>query len=140
MNYKYKISTSVNLDEWNNLLKKSGYSSFFQTAQNIVSKPNDTLPFFIMVLDQNEEIKGQLALNIIKTSVMYSSKFLRTLNKMISKITSRIIWVYGPIIHSTNFLQNKTKQLEFFNSNKKNDDFADSLLQGLYYIKKNKLF
>lgn len=102
MNYKYKISTSVNLDEWNNLLKKSGYSSFFQTAQNIVSKPNDTLPFFIMVLDQNEEIKGQLALNIIKTSVMYSSKFLRTLNKMISKITSRIIWVYGPIIHSTN--------------------------------------
>lgn len=102
MNYKYKISTFVNFDEWNKLLRNSEYSSFFQTAQNIISKPNDVLPFFIMVFDQNEEIKGQLGLNIIKTSVMYSSKSLRILNKIISKITSRIIWVSGPIIHSTN--------------------------------------
>ena len=39
------------------------------------------------------------------------------------------------IIHSKYFLQNNPKFLSFFNSNKKNDDLADSLLQGLYFIK-----
>ena len=43
------------------------------------------------------------------------------------------------IIHSRYFLKDNQKRLDFFNSNKKNDDLADSFLQGLYYIKKNKL-
>ena len=42
------------------------------------------------------------------------------------------------IAHCRYFLENNEK-LSFFNSNKKKDDLADSFLQALYYIKKNKL-
>ena len=43
------------------------------------------------------------------------------------------------IIHCKYFLKDNKKYLEIFNSNKKKDDLADSFLQALYYIKKNKL-
>ena len=60
--------------------------------------------------------------------------------KIVLKVKSKYtIRKKSAIIHSQYFLDGNKKQLEFFNSNKKKDDLADSFLQALYYIKKNKL-
>jgi serine/alanine adding enzyme len=99
MNYKYTISTSANSVNWNNFLKNSDYSTFFQTYENITSNSQDTIPIFITVFSNNEVV-GQLGLKIIKTSTLYSSKSLKKLNSIFSKLTTRMNWVYGPIIHS----------------------------------------
>ena len=55
---------------------------------------------FLYILDKDENIVGQLGLRIIKTVVRYSSPFFRRLLHLISSITSRGIWLDGPIIHS----------------------------------------
>ena len=75
-------------------------------------------------------------------------KFISPMNKLKvydgPKITLKVKSKYtirkkSAVIHSQYFLQNNNKYLNLFNSNKKKDDLADSFLQGLYYIKKNKL-
>ena len=46
---------------------------------------------------------------------------------------------YYAIQHTKYFIQNYKNYLDYFNKIKKKDDLADSFLQGLFYIKKNKL-
>lgn len=100
--YSFKILSEVDPVKWNSDLMKSGYATFFQTAEYLTSEPNrDYFPIFVYVFDENGEVVGQLGLRIIKTVVMYSSPLFRRFLKIISKITSRGIWLYGPIIHST---------------------------------------
>jgi hypothetical protein len=41
------------------------------------------------------------------------------------------------ILHAKYYLENNLDFKDFFNNHKKNDDLADSFLQGLYYIKKD---
>ncbi|KAF6243995.1 hypothetical protein C6988_00880 [Nitrosopumilus sp. b1] len=102
MKYKYNIFQTTDKNNWNNNLLKVDYSTFFQTYENLISDSNGVIPVFITVENDYGEIKGQLGLRIIKTTVMYSSKILRQLRPIISKISSRIIWIYGPIIYSDN--------------------------------------
>ena len=45
---------------------------------------------------------GQLGLNIIKTTVQYSSFFLTNILKFLPNISNRGIWICGPIIHTDN--------------------------------------
>ena len=97
--YKFKILTTVDSSMWDNDLTKSNYATFFQTTNYLNSNSNDHFPVFIYVLDQDGNVMGQLGLRIIKTVVRYSSPFLRRLLHLISSITSRGIWLDGPIIH-----------------------------------------
>lgn len=99
--YKIKISHDVSSDEWNDDLKKSNYATYLQTAEYLKFSSNDTtIPIFISVLNDENETVGQLGMLIVKTTVQYGSTKLRRIFKMISRISSRGIWMYGPIIHS----------------------------------------
>lgn len=106
--YKFKILTEVDSSMWDNDLTKSNYATFFQTTNYLNSNSNDHFPVFIYIIDPDGNVVGQLGLRIIKTVVRYSSPFLRRLLHLISSITSRGIWLYGPIIHS----QDKKQRLE----------------------------
>ena len=98
--YKFKILTEVDSSMWDNDLTKSNYATFFQTTNYLNSNSNDHFSVFIYILDKDENVVGQLGLRIIKTVVRYSSPFLRRSLHLISSITSRGIWLDGPIIHS----------------------------------------
>lgn len=100
MNLKFNIFQKVGNDEWNNDLLKNSYATFFQTTDYLTSSSNkDYFHIFIYVMDNNGNVMGQLGLRIIKTTVMYSSKLLHSLLKIISKVSTRGIWLDGPIIH-----------------------------------------
>ena len=106
--YKTKISTEINSNDWNSELKKSNYSTYLQTAEylNINSNEN-TFPIFISVLDEKNAVVGQLGLLIIKTSVQYGSALFQKLSKIISGVSTRGIWQYGPTIHTENKMEKK---------------------------------
>lgn len=97
--YNYRILTTVDSQVWNNDLAKSTNATYFQTANYLNSSSKDYFPIFIYVLDQNDNVVGQLGLRIIKTAVRYSSPLFRKLLHLLSGITSRGIWLDGPIIH-----------------------------------------
>ena len=98
--YTFKILTKVDSLIWNNDLTKSNYATFFQTTNYLNSNSKDHFPVFIYVLDQDGDVVGQLGLRIIKTVVRYSSPLFRRLLHLISSITSRGIWLDGPIIYT----------------------------------------
>ena len=106
--YKTKISTEINSNDWNSELKKSNYSTYLQTAEylNINSNEN-TFPIFISVLDEKNAVVGQLGLLIIKTSAQYGSALFQKLSKIISGVSTRGIWQYGPTIHTENKMEKK---------------------------------
>lgn len=96
--YRFKIEDVTNEQEWNDNLKKSQYSTYFQSTNYLKSSSEDFFPVFIWVFE-NENVVGQLGLRIIKTTVRYSSPLLRKMTRLISSISSRAIWLDGPIIH-----------------------------------------
>lgn len=98
--YIFKILTKIDSSIWDNDLTKSNYATFFQTTNYLNSNSKDYFPVFIYVLDQDGNVMGQLGLRIIKTVVRYSSPFFRRLLHFILSITSRGIWLDGPIIHT----------------------------------------
>lgn len=97
--YKIKILTSIEQKKWNEDLLKSGYSTFFQTTEYLTAN-SGIIPIFIQICDENDQVVGQLGLHIIKSSALYSSSVFRKLLKLITVLTNRGIWIYGPIIHS----------------------------------------
>ena len=102
MKTTFKILTAVNPLEWNKDLMKSPSSTFFQTAEYLTPPSGvDYVAIFIYVFDENGEVVGQLGLRVIRTVVMFASPMFRKIIKIISKITNRGVWLYGPIIHST---------------------------------------
>jgi hypothetical protein len=106
---KYDSTQSININSinWNNDLLKSTYSTCFQAAEFLTSDLEDITPVFIYIVNENDEIVGQLGLRIIDTTVMYSSPLFKRYSKIISNITKRITWVHGPIIHSKNIEERK---------------------------------
>ena len=100
MKYDSIQSTNINSINWNNDLLKSTYSTCFQAAEFLTSDLEDITPVFIYIVNENDEIVGQLGLRIIDTTVMYSSSIFKRFSSIIPKITRRIIWIFGPIIHS----------------------------------------
>lgn len=100
--YSFNISNEVESEEWDKNLKKSSYSSFFQTAEYLFSESysGDKFPIFISVFDHIGNIKGQLGIIIQKTPMIYSTKFLRPLGNIVSVFGRRASWIGGPIIHS----------------------------------------
>ena len=96
--YRFKIDDVINEQEWNTNLQKSHYSTYFQSTNYLKSSSDDFFPIYIWVFE-NENVVGQLGLRIIKTSVRYSGPLLRKMTHLISSISSRAIWLDGPIIH-----------------------------------------
>ena len=101
MKFTFKTETKIPLSWCDNLLNNSS-STFYQSIENLTSTSDQYFPVYISILNQNNEIVGQLGMNIIKTTVLYSSSIFESLLKIIKKITTRGSWSYGPIIHSTN--------------------------------------
>jgi lipid II:glycine glycyltransferase (peptidoglycan interpeptide bridge formation enzyme) len=106
--YRFKIAIDVDEKKWNDDLIKSTYATFFQTYEYLKSDSKDHFPIFIYVTDENDSVVGQLGMQIIGTTMLYSSHFFKKITKFVSSITKRGIWVYGPIIHTND----KSKRLE----------------------------
>jgi len=111
MRYKYQISENVNGEEWNNNLQKFPAATFLQTYEYISEHPGSEIPVFVSVLDENNQIVGQLGLKIIKTAETYSGKILLKFLSIFSALTKRAIWIYGPLIASSD-LHDRTAILE----------------------------
>jgi hypothetical protein len=101
--YNFKIITNVNEKKWKFDLLKSNYSTYYQSSEYLQPNSNDEyFPIFINVIDENDNVVGQLGIQIIRTTVQYSSPLLNKFLKLISSLTTRGIWLYGPIIHTDN--------------------------------------
>ena len=97
--YNFKIYTNID-SKWNENLTKSNHGNYFQTAEYTSSDSKDFFPVFVYVFDEDKNVVGQLTIQIIKTTVLYSSPIIHKIARILSKITSRGIWLYGPVIHS----------------------------------------
>ena len=97
---KFKIISNVNQKEWNEYLQLSDYSTFFQTAEFLLKKNSERYPLFIYIYNDSDEIQAQLGMMISKSKSGYSTKILKKLVNLSSKIGGRGSWVSGPIIHS----------------------------------------
>ena len=107
--YRIKIIENTISEEWNTSLLKSNYSTYFQTSEYVGGNNKiDYFPIFIHIFDDKNILVAQLGIQIIKTSVTYSSSILHKFLKLISGITTRGIWIYGPIIHT----KDKKQRLE----------------------------
>ena len=106
--YKIRICVEVNSNDWNSDLKKSNYSTYLQTTENLkISSNGNTFPIFISILDEKDVVVGQLGMLIIKTSVQYGSTLFQKLSKISSRISTRGVWLYGPTIHTENKMEKK---------------------------------
>lgn len=116
MNLTVKISEQVDELEWDNALTRSKYSTGFQTANFF--KPNKTAnnskPIFIIVLDNSNQIVGQLSavinLHDTRRTSNSISKFL--INNF--NLSSILSWKHGPIIHDKE--NHKEIQSEIFHT------------------------
>jgi len=90
----------VDSEEWNKNLLKSDYSTFFQSKEYLSYKDPMKFPQFILVINEKNEIVGQLGLTITKERRAYSTQFLKQVIKIASKLGNRGSWVSGPIIFS----------------------------------------
>jgi lipid II:glycine glycyltransferase (peptidoglycan interpeptide bridge formation enzyme) len=99
--YKIQILTNVNGDKWNKDLLQSYYSTFYQTFEYLKFSANqESFPIFVNILDDEERIVSQLGILIIRTTALYGSHLFRKILKIISSISSRGVWLYGPVIHT----------------------------------------
>jgi len=99
--YKYKIETYVD-QKWNENLLKNKAGNFFQSSDYLCSHSENSFPVFVCIFDESDNLVGQLGILIIKTTVLYSGNLLRSILHILSKLTTRGIWLFGPIIHSEN--------------------------------------
>jgi len=113
--YKIEISDEINAQEWDNNLKQNKHSTYLQTAEYILKNDSRKTPIFIYIKNQSGEIKGQLAMTIISSYPVYSTKKLNKYMKIISKIGNRGTWVGGPIINSDNEKERNEILNEFLN-------------------------
>jgi len=111
--YKFSISRDIDPEKWDSDLIKSNYATFFQSAKFLGTKIQGKYPIFLYILDENDNVKGQLGLIITKSYTPYSTKKLNNFTKMISNLGTRGTWVAGPIIHS-NDKKTRIKILQSF--------------------------
>jgi lipid II:glycine glycyltransferase (peptidoglycan interpeptide bridge formation enzyme) len=102
LKYTFKIEAKIDPKSWDENLLKSPSSTFYQSIENLTSTSDQYFPVYISILNENNDIVGQLGMNIIQTTVLYSSPLFEFLLKIIKKITTRGTWTYGPVIHSKN--------------------------------------
>jgi hypothetical protein len=106
-------------DKWNDRLIKSGLGTIYQTKENAYLSNNKKDKPFILFLNENGEIIGQLLLNKyprFENRVDLKSKILRNF-PFIKK--SMYNWTYGPIIFDINNSSKIYFELNKFLKNKK---------------------
>ena len=55
--YKIRICIEVDSNNWNSDLKKSNYSTYLQTVENLKINSNEnTFPVFISILDEKDAV------------------------------------------------------------------------------------
>ena len=99
MMYHFKIETQVD-SAWNQNLIKNNSGNFFQSSDYLTSDSKNFFPVFIYVIDESNKVVGQIGMSIIKTTVLYSSSSFQKILKLITNITRRGIWLFGPILYS----------------------------------------
>ena len=92
---------------WNSNLLLSSASNFLHSSYFLGMETDEKTPAYISVFENND-IVGQLGLDIIKSPVLYSTTFLKKIINTFQFLSKRGVWIYGPIIHSTN----RNKKLE----------------------------
>lgn len=97
--YRFKIETEID-SQWNKYLLKNPSGNFFQSSNYLISDSENYFPLFIYIFDESDNVVAQLGLSIIKTTVLYSSSSFQNILKLISNLTRRGIWLFGPIIYS----------------------------------------
>lgn len=97
--YHFKIETEIDLN-WNLYLSKNKSGNFFQSSNYLTSDSNKIFPIFIYIFDELDNVVAQLGISIIKTTVLYSSTLFQNALKLISSLTKRGIWLFGPVIFS----------------------------------------
>jgi len=101
--FDFEIQKSVDLETWNNDLKKSTNSTFWQTYEylDLISSDNNDFPIFIYVKDDSGNVKGQLGLTVNQSAKAYSSPLLSVFLDKFTKFKRRATWVSGPVIHDS---------------------------------------
>ncbi len=155
--FNYKILKDVDFEDWNNKLKESSASSFFQTYEYLQCESSSKdFPMFIYVFDEKNEIKAQLGIIVRESISIYSSHILRKCVSNFSSLSRRISWVGGPILHETDngkrlkIIQELIKALEEISQNFNIaiidgytppydllvDDYLKTLKEGNYTVQK----
>ena len=129
--YKIEISDKINAQEWNNNLKQNKNSTYLQTAEYTMRNKSEKKPIFIYVKNESGVIKGQLALTIMSSQPVYSTKKLDGYMKTISKLGNRGTWAGGPIINSDDEKERMKILEEFLNVfDKISDDYNLMIIDG----------
>ena len=96
---KFKILEKIADEQWDEQLLNSDYSTFYQSTKFL--ETNDSrFPIFVYILDEKNNVKGQLTLSILKKQSALSSKKLVSYMQKVSSLGNRGTWVSGPIIYS----------------------------------------
>ena len=129
--YKIEISDKINAHEWDNNLKQNKNSTYLQTAEYTMRNKSEKKPIFIYVKNESGVIKGQLALTIMSSQPVYSTKKLDGYMKTISKLGNRGTWAGGPIINSDDEKERMKILEEFLNVfDKISDDYNLMIIDG----------
>ena len=96
---EFKILEKTVDDKWDEYLLNSNYATFYQSSK-FLEADESRFPIFIYIVDEKNNVKGQLALSILKKQSALSSKKLKSYMDKISNLGNRGTWVSGPIIHS----------------------------------------
>ena len=129
--YRIEISDEINALEWNNNLKQNKHSTYLQTAEYTMRNKSEKKPIFIYVKNESGVVKGQLALTIMSSQPVYSTKKLDGYMKTISKLGNRGTWAGGPIINSEDEKERMEILEEFLNVfDKISDDYNLMIIDG----------
>ena len=74
---EFKISEKIADDKWDKHLLNSDYATFYQSSK-FLEVDESRFPIFIYIVDEKNNVKGQLALSILKKQSALSSKKLKS--------------------------------------------------------------
>lgn len=105
MNFQVLVSDSVDQLKWDQALRQNKNSITYQAVnwQRMFFEVYGSKPFFIMVLDSNSKIVGQLA------GIIHEKWYWRDANILfrhlgpLLRLGTVIHWFYGPIIHEKKY-------------------------------------
>jgi len=101
MNFKVKLTDTVDEDQWNDNLKRSTASTIYQVPSwcNVYRDVFDSEPVYVTVTNTSNEIVAQLAC-LVHTKYFWSgTNKLTKFFGMTANLGKHLFWNYGPIIH-----------------------------------------
>jgi hypothetical protein len=101
MNFKVKISSNIDENEWNSHLSKNSASTIYQTFnwQRLYNEVFGSKPVFITITNKSGTVVGQLACLIHDKMLWEDTNPLFKKIGNILKLGNSLWWYHGPIIH-----------------------------------------